>query len=270
MMKQFTVVSLLALSTFLLPKSVRAQMSVDTQVTDSSDDVRDVKPEPVRKETASLLIYNRTIIDANGHVRTDQNIVPNIRLNSFLKLELGFRVGERPQTQWFDTYDHYKIELQTRSFWNTLRFIARMSTNIIKVPAPAYTKSNYIGVAEGKFPLSKRFMALGGLGYVYSFQKNNDVEASPVTAGTETSHILYKAAIRYRFDSRAFIEGVFGTYDVFNPYQINEPFTQVDCEYELSPKATLYAYVRYQDENQFNVPLNVFQCVGLRFHFFKR
>ncbi|WP_338870532.1 hypothetical protein WBJ53_23015 [Spirosoma sp. SC4-14] len=270
MMKQVTVAGFLALSISLLAKPVCAQMSVDTQTVEEADDVRDTKPEPVRKETASLLIYNRTIIDANGHVRTDQNFVPNIRLNSFLKLELGFRIGERPQTQRVDAYDHYKIELQTKSFWNTLRFIARMSTNIIKAPQPTYTKSNYIGVAEGKFPLSKRFMAVGGLGYVYSFQKNNDVEASPVTAGSETSHILYKAAIRYRFDPRGFVEGVFGTYDVFNPYQTNEPFTQVDCEYELSPRATLYGYVRYQDENKFNVPLNVFQCVGIRVHFFKR
>jgi len=111
------------------------------------------KDSTLRTEKLMLLIYSRIISDANGNVRIDENFVPNIRLNKLLKLELGIRQRERPQR--FDSYYHYKVELQTKSFWKTLRFIARLSDNVIKYPTPSYAKSNYLFIAESKFTLSK-------------------------------------------------------------------------------------------------------------------
>lgn len=217
-----------------------------------------------KKPPVSLLIYNRTIIDDKGNVRTDQNIVPTIRLNHLLDLQLGFRIGERPQTQRFDSYDQYKVELRTHYLQNTVRFFARMSTGITKLPTPTSTKSNYMVVAEGKYPLSKKFTALGGLGYLYSFQKTDFTKGEPVASGTQTNHLLYKATLRYAFDPKGFVEAVYGLYDVFNPYQTNQPFSQIDLEYDLSERATLYGYVRYQDNDRFTQRLNVFQCIGVR------
>ena len=134
-----------------------------------------------KTEAVSLLLYNRLIIDAKGNVRTDQNIVPTFRLNKLLKLQVGFRLGERPHN--LNSYYHYKIELQTKQFWNTLRFIARMSTNVIESTGPdlgdPYTKSNYLGVAEVKYPLSKKFLLAGGLGYLYAFKKANYLKEHP-------------------------------------------------------------------------------------------
>lgn len=228
---------------------------------------------PVRKtEAVSLLLYNRIIIDAKGNVRTDQNIVPTFRLNNLLKLQIGFRLGERPHN--LNSYYHYKVELQTRQFWNILRFIARMSTNVIENTGPdlgdPYTRSNYLGVAEVKYPLSKKFLLAGGFGYLYSFKKTNYLEGAPVTDGTQNNHLIYKASIHYEFNPKGYVGVAFGTYDVFNPYNLNEPFAQVDCEYDFSERTTLYTYYRYQEAGHFNEPLNSFICTGIRLHFYKK
>ena len=248
-------------------------ISTSAQSIENADSLRGAKPEKAKKiETVSLLLYSRTIIDAHGNVRFDQNVVPTIRLNNLLKLQVGFRFGERPQN--FNSYYHYKVEVQTKQFWNAVRFLARMSTNVIETPGPdggsPYTKTNYLSVAEGRFPLSEKFRFVGGIGYLTSFKKNNYLEGLPVTDGTTNNHLIYKAALHYEFSPRGFVGAAFGTYDVFNPYNLNEPFAQIDCEYDFSERSTLYTYYRYQEAGHFNEPLNSFICLGVRLHFFKK
>ncbi len=251
--------------------------TVSAQPIERADTLRTTKAEkagsPARKtEVVSLLLYSRTIVDVHGNVRFDQNVVPTFRLNRTLKLQVGFRLGERPRN--FDAYYHYKVELQTRQFWNTVRFLARMSTNVIENPGPdggvPYTRSNYLGVAEGRYPLSKKFLFVGGLGYVYTFQKDNNLDGLPVVDGVRKTHLIYKAALHYEFSERGFVGAAFGTYDVFNPYNLNEPFAQVDCEYDISERSTLYTYFRYQEAGHFNEPLNSFIGLGVRLHFLGR
>ncbi len=225
-----------------------------------------------RTETVSLLLYNRIIFDAHGNVRLDQNIVPTFRLNNLFKLQIGFRLGERPHN--LNSYYHYKIELQTKQIWNTVRFLARMSTNVIEDPGPdggsPYTRSNYLGVAEGQYPLTEKLRLTGGVGYLHSFRKSNDLAGLPIAGGSKNNHVLYKVALHYAFNRRGFVGAAFGTYDVFNPYNLNEPFAQVDCEYDFSERSTLYSYYRYQEAGHFNEPLNHFICLGVRLHFFRR
>lgn len=258
----------------LLFLSLLSSIPATAQLVNKTDSLQTAVPEHAVKKTeaVSLLLYNRLIIDAKGNIRTDQNIVPTFRLNNLLKLQVGFRLGERPHNM--NSYYHYKVELQTKQFWNVLRFIARMSTNVIESTGPdlgdPYTKSNYLGVAEVKYPLSKKFLFAGGLGYLYSFKKTNYLEGSPVTDGTQNNHLIYKAAIHYEFNPRGYVGVAFGTYDVFNPYNLNEPFAQVDCEYDFSERATLYTYYRYQEAGHFNEPLNSFICTGIRLHFYKK
>ena len=76
------------------------------------------KVDSLRKEQASfkkrddkmtLSLYERVIWDAQGNVRYDENIVSNLKLNSWLRGEGGIRFGHRPEK--FDSYYHYKLEL---------------------------------------------------------------------------------------------------------------------------------------------------------------
>jgi hypothetical protein len=112
----------------LLFLSILSSIQATAQIVDQTDSLQTTRTEhAVRKtEAVSLLLYNRLIIDAKGNIRMDQNIVPTFRLNKLLKLQVGFRLGERPHN--LNSYYHYKVELQTKQFWNILRFIARMST----------------------------------------------------------------------------------------------------------------------------------------------
>jgi hypothetical protein len=225
------------------------------------------KKDSIQKtDRFSLLIYSRIISDNNGNVRFDENLVPNIRLNRLLKLELGIRQGERPQR--FDSYYHYKVELQTKSFWKTVRFIARLSDNVIKYPSPIYARSNYLVIAESKFPLSKTWVALVAWGYVFTRQQNNTIDGAPtVTNGDRDNFPTYKLAIRYLLHDHGFIEAVYGAYDVFNPYLLKSPFLQSTFEYELSDRTDLYTYYRYQYNNSLGQPLNNFLGLGVKIHF---
>ncbi len=251
--------------------------AVSAQPSERADTLRTTKTQKIgspaqKTEVVSLLLYNRIIVDVHGNVRFDQNVVPTFRLNRTLKLQVGFRLGERPHI--VNAYYHYKVELQTRQFWNALRLLARMSTNVIENPGPdgglPYTRSNYLGVAEGRYPLSKQFLFVGGLGYLYSFQKANNLDGLPIVDGVLKTHLIYKAALHYEFSGRGFVGVAFGTYDVFNPYNLSEPFAQVDCEYDLSERSTLYTYFRYQEAGHFTEPLNSFLGLGVRLHFFGR
>lgn len=207
------------------------------------------------------LLYTRTIRDAQGNLRFDQNIVPTFTLNKLLRLELGLRHGENTHT--FDAYYHYKVELQTRQFWKTLRFVTRLSDNIIKTPA-VYSKSNYLAIAEARIRLASRFIALLGAGGVASFQRNGIKEATPSFQGNRRIFPTYRVSLRYLLSKDWFVSAVYGAYDTFNPYYPESPFLQIDTEYDLSNRLSLYAYFRYQYDRQVDSALNDFLGLGIR------
>ncbi len=209
-----------------------------------------------------MLLYARVISDASGNVRVDQNIVPNFRLNNWLRVEAGVRFGERPQK--FDSYYHYKLELQTKSFWKTVRFFGRLSENVIQYPMPVYAKSNYLIVAELKRPVAHSLVAMLAWGYVFSAQQNNSLDAIPATTGSVSGYPTYKIALRYLLGDKGFIEAVYGAYDVFNPYVLSSPFLQTSFEYELGERTALYSYFRYQYNSAITTPLNDFIGLGVK------
>ena len=51
--------------------------------------------EKRKPDKFSFLTYVRVISDANKNVRTDQNFIGNLKLCKWLRLEAGFRKGER-------------------------------------------------------------------------------------------------------------------------------------------------------------------------------
>lgn len=209
------------------------------------------------------LIYTRTISDNNGHLRFDQNVVPTIRLNKWLFLEAGIRFGETSQK--FDSYFHYKLEVQTKSFWRTVRFFARLSDNIIKYQTPDYRKSNYLIVAESEFPLTRSITFQAAGGYVFSYQQNNSTDGRPVFVnGKRNNYPTFKISLKYKLNDKGSVEIVYGAYDVFNPYLLSSPFLQVGLDYELGKRTALYSYARYQYSNQVDVPMNNFLGLGVR------
>jgi hypothetical protein len=212
-----------------------------------------------------LLVYMRVISDAQGSVRADENIVSNFKILNWLKAELGIRQGERPKN--FDSYYHYKIELQTKWFWKTARIITRISDNVINFPAPSYRKTNELFILETKYRLSESFQGIAAGGYVFSSQQYNELNASPIFQGNQVNYPTFKLAIRYLLKNKGFVEAVYGSYDVFNPYELNRPFIQIAGEYELSHACTLYSYLRYQYNYDVSRPYNYFLGAGLMFHF---
>ena len=207
-------------------------------------------------------------MDPSGNVRYDQNIVPNVKLNKWLRLELGFRQGERPQH--FASYNHYKVELQTKYFSKRVRFLARLSDNIIQYPSPVFSKSNYLFIAEGKQSISPAFQLFLSYGYVFSYQRDAILDAWPSTSGTTTTNSTYKLALRYSINDKGFAELVYGAYDVFNAYLLSTPFTQVSFDHELSDRLSFYSYFRYQFNNKFDIPQNNFLGLGVRLFFLKK
>ncbi|HZY79487.1 MAG TPA: hypothetical protein VFE50_08190 [Cyclobacteriaceae bacterium] len=207
------------------------------------------------------LLYTRTIRDSHGNFRFDQNVVPKFTLNKLLRLEVGLRHGEN--TSALDAYYHYKIELQTRRFWNTVSFLTRMSDNIIKSPT-VYSKSNYLAIAEGRIQLTSRFIALMGLGGVASFQRNGVKDVAPSFHGDKRIFPTYRVSLRYLVNEDWFVSAVYGAYDTFNPYFPESPFLQIDTEYDFSHRVALYAYFRYQYDKQVNAALNDFLGLGIR------
>jgi hypothetical protein len=225
--------------------------------------------EKARKvDKLRLLPYVRVICDAKGSVRADENLVLNYRLLNWLKVEAAFRWGERPTN--FNSYCHYKLEFQTKSFWKTVRVVARISDNIINFPAPAYRKTNELFAIETKFPFGSRFQGLASGGYVFSTQQNNVPDALPTGTGQQANYPIFKLSVRYLLQEKGFVEVVFGSYDVFNPYEINRPFFQLATEYELSHVCTLYSYLRYQYDYNVVKPYNYFLGLGLMFHLMKK
>ena len=253
------------LKAFLLLQSI-AFISIKAQ------DIKTVagnnKQSSSRNDASSILIYTRTITDANGNLRFDQNLVPNIKLTGFLRLEVGFRQGERSQK--IGAYNHYKIELQTKYFFKTVRFIGRLSDNVVRYTSPIYSKSNYLFIAESKFPISTSFQLLASFGYVFSYQQDNLQEALPSLAGRVNNYPTYKIALRYLLNDKGFVEAVYGAYDVFNPYLLATPFTQLSFDHEINEKFTFYSYFRYQFNERIDAPLNDFLGLGVRLHLAKQ
>jgi hypothetical protein len=211
----------------------------------------------------TILAYARVISDAHGHYRMDQSIVPNIRLNSWLRVEAGIRFGER--TQRFNSYYHYKLELQTKSFWNTIRLAARISDNVIRYPSPSYRKTNELVLAEATFRVTPLIHFIGAGGYVWSAQQNNNTEALPTRQGKLHDYGIYKATVRFLLP-KGFLETSFGSYDTFNPYEPDRPFFQEGFEYRLSKRCTSYNYFRYEYHNTVFTPYNYFLGLGVKLH----
>ncbi len=207
-------------------------------------------------------MYVRIIRDAAGNVRVDENIVPNFKLNKWLRLELGIRQGERPQQ--FSSYNHYKVELQTKTILKTVRFLARLSDNIIQYPSPQYVKSNYLFIAEGRRKISNSLTALIAYGYVFTYQQNNINQADPITKGVANNYPTYKIGLRYALRDKRFVEASYGAYDVFNPYLLSSPFTQATFDYEISKRWTFYSYFRYQFYQSLGTPANYFTAFGVK------
>ena len=217
------------------------------------------KTEP---DGTTLLMYVRVIRDAAGNIRMDENIVPNFKLNKWLRLEVGLRQGERPQQ--LGSYNHYKVELQTKSILKTVRFLARLSDNVIQYPQPRYVKSNYLFIAEGRQKISHYFTALISYGYVFTYQQNNINQAEPVTKGVANNYPTYKIGLRYALKDKGFLEASYGAYDVFNPYLLSTPFTQATFDYEINKRWTFYSYFRYQFYQSLDTPLNYFTTIGAK------
>ncbi|HWA35117.1 MAG TPA: hypothetical protein VG737_13345, partial [Cyclobacteriaceae bacterium] len=214
-----------------------------------------------KEERISLLAYVRVIRNANGTFRVDENLVPNFRLNRLLRLELGFRQGQTSGS--LGAYNHYKVELQTKYFYKTFRIIARLSDRIVRYPVP-YSNSNYLMVAESRFPVGKSFSILAAAGYVYTFQEDNTLEGWPIAGGTSDHFPTYKLALRYDLNGKGFAEIVLGAYDVFNPYPVDAPFLQGTFDRRISNRCTLYSYFRYQFHQSLDMTLNEFLSAGVR------
>ncbi|MBS1952417.1 MAG: hypothetical protein OJF59_002034 [Cytophagales bacterium] len=223
-------------------------------------------PKEVKKDRFTLLVYTRTISDAHSKFRFDQNIVPNFRVTPWLRMELGIRQGE--QTNNGAAYNHYKVELQSKTLFQRLRLVTRMSQDIVRYGSPTYTRTNFLFIAETKHPISRKFDAVLNIGYMFSYQKNNTLQAEPIAGGSNNNHGIYKVGIRYKL-RKGYLEGVLGTYDVFNPYALQQPFAQVSCDYELFNGGTLYSYFRYQYDKSIGTPFNDFLGLGVKFRILK-
>jgi hypothetical protein len=225
-----------------------------------------VSAERAKEEfPVNLLVYSRIIRNTDGSVRVDENIVPNFRINPWLRMEVGLRHGETSGK--FNAYNHYKVELQTKSFFRTVRFVARLSDRIVRYTAPVYSNTNYLFIAESKYPVAHSLVALAAVGYVWTSQRNNSLEGLPASSGSKDHFPTYRFGVRYLLEKNGFVEADFGAYDVFNPYPLSSPFTQVAFDHRLSHLCTLYSYFRYQYDKHLNQPLNDFLGLGVIMHF---
>ena len=220
-----------------------------------------------QSDKITLLIYARIISDAKGNVRADENVVGNFKVIDWLKVEAGVRQGERPHH--FDSYYHYKLELQTKSFWKTVRVITRISDNVINFPTPSFRKTNELVAVEVKHLISKHFMVFAAGGYLFSSQQNKEPDALPTNKGIQNNYPIFKLAVKYIINEKGHLELVYGSYDVFNPYLLNQPFGQLTANFDLSELCTFYSYLRYQYNNNVFTPNNYFFAAGIMFHLVK-
>jgi hypothetical protein len=222
-------------------------------------------PKSKAPERAYVMTYVRVVVDNNGNVRTDENVVPNFKINKLLRVELGLRHGQNAER--FNAYYHYKVELQTRLLLNTFRFFGRMSDNVVEFPYPSYRRTNIVFVGEARRSIGSKVVVLAGGGYVISHQQNNSTDALPlVNLGTKNNYGVWKATFRYRFRKEMFAECTWGSYDVFNPYIPKTPFLQTLAEAKLNHLVDFFCYYRYQYDRSPDKPLNHFFSAGIRLH----
>ncbi|HEV8514658.1 MAG TPA: hypothetical protein VGQ59_15350 [Cyclobacteriaceae bacterium] len=237
---------------------------VQAQKVDSLQKEKAPFKRPEDKITLSL--YERVIWDTRGNVRYDENIVANFKLTSWLRGEGGIRFGHRPEK--FDSYYHYKLELQTKSFWQTVRFFVRLSDDINK-SNPVYSRSYYLAVAELRRPISKSFSFLAAYGQVLATHRDDSSDAVPSFSGTQTNYMAYKIGLRYLLKEKGFMEAMVGNYDVFNPYMPSNSFLQMHFEHDLSKRVSFTSNLRYQFNTSLDKPLSYFIIAGVRIHFNK-
>jgi hypothetical protein len=80
----------------------------------------------------------------------------------------------------------------------------------------------------------------------------------------QVNYPVFKLALRCFIKSKEQVELMYGSYDVFNPYEINKPFVQVSWEYELRDTCALFSYFRYQYNIGVFKPFNYFFGLGLK------
>lgn len=226
------------------------------------DSVRKIMGTPGKALRLSL--YTRAIFDVQGRRRVDENVLANFRTGRWLRVEAGFRQGERPGVA--DAYYHYKLELQSIYFWNFVRAFVRVSDNVINAPAPSYRKTNRLIVVDGKYAFTSWLRLNLGVGYLFSSRQDYIPDARPTLRGKQVNSPIFRAGLRYTF-RKGSVEAVYGTYDVFNPYPVDQPFMQVVGELKLNNSCSLISYLRYQYDKALLTPANYFLCVGLQFYF---
>jgi hypothetical protein len=223
-------------------------------------------PSKKQEDKMTLSLYERVIWDAQGNVRYDENIVSNLKLNSWLRGEGGLRFGHRPEK--FDSYYHYKLELQTKSFWQTVRFFIRLSNDVNK-STPVYARSYYLAVAEARRPISKSFSFLAAWGQVLATHRDNSSDGAPSFSGVQTNYMAYKIGLRYTLREKGFMEAMVGNYDIFNPYMPSNSFLQMHFEYDIAKRVSFTSNLRYQFNQSLDRPLGYFIIAGVRLHFAK-
>ncbi len=215
-----------------------------------------------------LSLYERFIANRNGLLRTDQNLVANFRIYKWLRADLGIRSGERISPR-NTSYSAYKLELQTRYFNGTTRALVRLSNNIIGYLDPKLRRTNQLFALENRVPLGSRLQALVGCGYVFPYTQYHSQSSLPlINSNSLNPYPIFKMTLKY-FSAKkdGFIEYTFGSYDVFNAYELNRPFMQVAFEKDLNEKMQLFGYYRYQMDGTLMMYYNNFLSVGLVYHF---
>ncbi|MBS1651812.1 MAG: hypothetical protein JSU07_07375 [Bacteroidetes bacterium] len=218
-----------------------------------------------QSKNASLvfIIYNRliNIKGENGTWRNDQNVVANFKTTRFLRTELGLRTGQRPED--INSYFQYKIEVQSIKFLNHFKVFARMSQNLQYFPSPQFYRTNYMVVLNSKWNLSKHIILSLAFGQLVNYKTENSLDMLPNSSGKFNYFPIYKASLAYKI-KKSLIECVYGNYDVFNPYRINQAFFQIDGDYEPNEVWTIFSYLRYQYNNSIENPLNAFFAIGIK------
>ncbi|HVD99835.1 MAG TPA: hypothetical protein VNB90_16620 [Cytophagaceae bacterium] len=228
------------------------------QIPIPADELKPQKKAPALENTVTM--YTRAIRDTKGNRRIDESFVGDFRVLNWLKLQAGIRFGEEPQH--LDAYYHYKLELSSKFFYNRIRGIVRISDNVINYFPSAYRKTNELVIAEFRQPFSRALQIRVAFGYLFSWRSPTP-EALPVNTGMNVNYPVFRISMMYTTKTKTSYELVYGSYDVFNPYDYKQPFMQASVEQELSKRTAIFSYFRYQYDLDVFRPLNYFLCFGV-------
>ena len=212
-----------------------------------------------------ITTYVRSISNKNIN-RFDENLLTNYTLKNGVKIELGFRFGNTSKNSPNNNYYNYKFEVQTKEFFNKIKFIARISNNLNFYTYPSLKLTNYMFISEYK-KIKNSFQYTIGLGYLISFEQSNTINFKPSVLGTINQYPIFKISTRYAPSVNDFFELAFGSYDIFNPYEINKPFLQTNYERKKNKYIHFFSYFRYQYVNVITRPNNYFVGLGVNFKF---